>query len=566
MRKLASYPGYAALNVFPLALFLAFSLTAKAPAQTQSGAPDTVIKSNTRVVILDIVATDSKGIPVTDLQEKDFTVLEGGLPQRVGSFSFQRPGPALAESAMPALPPNVVTNAPRRKSTSLNVILLDRANGESRSQIYAQDRLVKYLESGAAVQPTAIYLLDKKLSLVHGFTTDTKALKDSLNSVRPTGTGRVAQLDVAASPFATKGDFHTNENSIETTLRALKLLARTLAGYPGRKNLIWVSEAFPVSLTIEGIPERNNANTQIIARSAGPFGGAASADTPVNSQAPLNGQGATSAPDTVVAGTGHSYAEEMAKITDALMDAHVALYPVDAAGMGQADRLAAQTNMKDMADRTGGRAFYNRNDIEVGVASSVDDGSTYYALSYYPDNKSWDGHFRKIEVKTTRPGISLHYRTGYYALNPEAIAKQASVELAEEFSHALEFDSPDFSSLRFQASVVPPSDKSQPVIVNFAIDPRSINFEHRENGTEHAAIGCTVAVYREKGEPVKGIKPEVTNMTADLTAEQYQKVIKQYFPCKRTIDLKPGKYVLRLGAVDRSSHVLGTISAPVTVN
>jgi hypothetical protein len=234
--------------------------------------------------------------------------------------------------------------------------------------------------------------------------------------------------------------------------------------------------------------------------------------------------------------------------------------------MGQADRLAAQTNMRDMADRTGGRAFYNRNDIETEVASSVDDGSTYYSLSYYPDNKSWDGHFRKIEVKTTRPGINLHYRTGYYALDPEAIARQASAELSEEFAHALEFDSPDFTSLRFQASVVPPSSKGQQVTVNFAIDPHSINFEHQGNGTEHAAVGCTVAVYREKGDPVKGIKPEITNMSADLTPEQYQKVMKLYFPCKRTLDLKPGKYMLRLGAVDRSSHVIGTLSAPVTVN
>ncbi|MBZ5525750.1 MAG: VWA domain-containing protein, partial [Acidobacteriia bacterium] len=412
------------------------------------------------------------------------------------------------------------------------------------------------------------------LTLVHDFTTDTKALRNALNSVRSSGAVRVAQANVAASPFATKGDFHTNENGVEATLRALKLLSRTLAGYPGRKNLIWVSEAFPVSLTIEGVPDRSDANTQIIAKANIGRGDGnpnrpldpTTVDSPVRTTSPLDDQAATGPPDVVVAGNGHSYAEEMAKITDSLMDAHVSLYPVDAAGMEQADRLAAQTNMKEMAARTGGRAFYNRNDIEVGVASSINDGSTFYAVSYYPDNKVWDGRFRRIEVKTTRPGINLHYRTGYYALDPEVTARQDSADLVEEFSRALEFDSPDFTSLHFQASVLPPVNKSQPVTVNFAIDPRSITFEHQENGTEHATVSCSVAVYREKGEPVKGVKPEVTTMTADLDPAQYQKVMKQYFPCKRAFDLKPGRYVLRLGAVDRSSRLIGTTSTPVTVN
>jgi len=61
----------------------------------------------------------------------------------------------------------VVSNVPRGNATGLNVILLDRINGESRNQVYAQDRLVKFLESGKPVQPTAVFVLDQKLAVVH---------------------------------------------------------------------------------------------------------------------------------------------------------------------------------------------------------------------------------------------------------------------------------------------------------------------------------------------------------------------------------------------------------------
>ncbi|HWZ42169.1 MAG TPA: VWA domain-containing protein [Candidatus Saccharimonadales bacterium] len=536
--------------------------------QTQ---PQTVVKSSTRLVAVDVVATDSKGAPVTDLKDTDFIVLEDGRQQRPGSFSFQRPGTASVQASA-QLPQNVVTNAPRGNSTSLNIILLDRINGESRNRVYAQDRLVKYLESGNAIQPTAVYVLEKKLLLVHDFTSDTRVLKDALNNVRPSGVSRVVGIDVAASPYATVGDFHTNEHSIQATLSALKLLAKTLAGYPGRKNLIWVSEAFPVSLTIEGVPQGSSSNATLAARAGAAIVSDSNSAAVVKEQNPPDlqeasqGQAQAGAGVNVPLGASGSYAEELARIADALMDAHVALYPIDAAGMGQANRIAAQSNMRDMADRTGGRAFYNRNDIEVGIGSSIDDGSTYYSLSYYPDNKVWDGRFRRIEIKTSRPGVTLRYRLGYYALDPEASAARDSAELTQEFAHAMTFDAPLFAGLRFQASVVPPADKTQKVTVNFAIDPHTITFEDKGDGLRRVSVSCSVSVYNDKGGPVKGFKEEVTTMAGTLKPDEYRKMMQGNFPCRRLLELKPGNYVLRLGAVDRNSRALGTASTNITIN
>lgn len=541
------------------AFLLAFAATVSpqttpsAPSSAGSQ-PETVLRANTRLVMVDVVATDSKGAPITDLKSEEFTVSEDGKRQKIGSFNFQSPEGAPAAD-QEKLTKNVVSNVPRGNATGLNVILLDRINGESRNQVYAQDRLVKFLESGKPVQPTAVFVLDKKLAMVHDFTTDTAVLKEALSKVRSNGVSRVSGVEVLASPFATRGDFHTNETTIESTLGALMFMARYLAGYPGRKNLIWISEAFPVSLTIDGAAGNSNANVVLTTRMS---------PTPANTDQ-TRGMGEQTAGGKAFKG-GRTFEEELARIADALMDAHVALYPVDASGMGQADRLWAQTNMQDMADRTGGKAFYNRNDIEVGIRLSVDDGSIYYGLSYYPENHQWDGRFRKIEIKTTRPGVTLRYRMGYYAIDPSSSAKIETAELSQEFARALAYDAPSFAALRFQATINPPADKSQKWTVNFAIDPRSVSFEPTQDGLEHAAVSCAVTVYTDNGSPAKGVNNDITTMTAALPPEQYQKIMAKNFPCKRSLDLKPGKYLLRLAAMDKNSRSIGATTTPLTVD
>src|SRR5258708_35089443 len=127
------------------ALFLALPpYTSGDQAQSQPDQSPNVIRSNTRLVILDVVATDNSGNPVTDLAEKDFTVLESGRPQRIGSFSFQNSGMAVEQPVQ--LPPHRITNAPRRGSPTPQVILLERHNGGSNRPIQSHDRLWKGLE------------------------------------------------------------------------------------------------------------------------------------------------------------------------------------------------------------------------------------------------------------------------------------------------------------------------------------------------------------------------------------------------------------------------------------
>ena len=503
-----------------------------------------VLRANTRLVVVDVVATESKGQPVKDLRAQDFTVLESGTQQKISDFTFHHPGESEV-LPQPKLAPNVVSNAPQFRSSSLNVILFDSVNGDLTAHAYAQDQLVKFLGSAELGQPLAVFALQSQIKLLHDFTTDSGALKESVQHYKPpVQSSQTESLESRASAFSNQGNYHTNERDIETTLNQLNALAKILKGYPGRKNLIWLSESFPLSLFPETTLRSSMSGQDL--RSAETSSGGPSTFENLQTSAPFK-----------------SYAALVRKVADALMDAQVAVYPVDAGALGRDSHLAAQHTMNDVAAWTGGEAFINRNDLAASMRTSIDDGSIYYTLEYYPSNKKWNGEFRSIQVKTDRPGVKLRYRLGYYAVDPEKLNKEESDKLAETVSRAMEFDTPSYTAVRFQAGVMPPSEKNKKVVVNFAIDPHSLSFEHRSDGLEHAKVGCVVWAYgKDKEKPT--MSKEVTQ-DAGLKPDVYKQLMSQYFPCKQEIDLKPGNYTLRLAVIDRTTNLIGTANAPVTI-
>src|SRR5262249_53341851 len=230
-----------------------------APQAASSASPSaTVLRATTRLVVVDVVATDSKGEPVLDLTADDFTVLEGGKPQKISGFSFKRGNKATA--APVGSSSGAFSNAPRFNNvTSMNVILLDGINGDFAGYAYGRDQLLKFLDTGTLTQPTALYALEQKLTLLHDFTTDTTELKALVQEFKPKGPVHVQDVYSAASPFsARKPSSSTTVNTMEATITGLNSLARALAGYPGRKNLIWVSAGFPITLFPEIIYDEAN--------------------------------------------------------------------------------------------------------------------------------------------------------------------------------------------------------------------------------------------------------------------------------------------------------------------
>lgn len=548
----------------------------------------TVLKATTRLVVVDVVATDKKGEAVTDLERPDFTVLEDGKEQQIRVFSFQQPKVAASAAdaapgaaagvaaSVPKLPDNVFTNAPRyNHDSALNVVLLDALNTTTPHQAYVRDEMIKYLGKMPQGRSVAVYTLGSKLTLLQDFTSDPETLRDVVKKLKanvsplldsPSGgpdqellpAGAADSGLVPPSMLQSMMQFEQERTAFQTdlrvtyTLNALNAIARSLSGYPGRKNLIWISEAFPLSI---------DPNME------------------------LTGD--------VFAGT-RNYGPQIAAAADNLIDAQIAIYPVDARGLVPSSLFDASNTgrdkfgrsmtgprmgtalsnesaqlqsvhgtMNDMAERTGGKAFYNRNDIDKAIGKSIDDGSTYYTLAYYPENKDWNGKFRKIQVKVSHSGVKLRHRLGYYAVDPKVFAEQNKNQQGALFGEALNPDSPVATGLRFDAQVLPPSDQTQnKVLVKFALDPHAISFDYQADGLQHAQVDCVVQAYSAKG---KLIKTEASTVNASLKPDTYNQVMRTGFPCKHLIDLPPGSYYLRLGVRDDRTGLMGTANGRVTV-
>jgi VWFA-related protein len=487
------------------------------PAQAQAGRSQQTFRTTTRLVVVDVVATDEKGSPVTNLKAEDFVVNENNEPQKVVDCSFHQPGNVA--SAAHQIAPNIFSNSPLYSgNSSLNVILLDAINTDFSNHAYAQDMLVKYLGTNPKLQPTAVYALENNLRLLHDFSTDPQSLRDAVTHYKGIGVSHLATVEAAASPFTQRGTFRNVPQGRSAAFRGMIFLAQTLAGYPGRKNLIWISEGFPLSLYPDSVMGDEVLQTE-------------------------------------------DYSPIVEKIADELMGAQVALYPISAAGVSKDDQFSAQTAMAGMAQRTGGKTFFNRNDIDTGVRTSLDDGSTYYTLEYYPANRTWNNKFRHIKVSVSRPGVKLQYRDGYYANNPLTVF--GTETMGNEFSQALDINAPALTAVSFQAAVLPASQQTQnKMAVVFHIDPRTLAFQRGSDGLQHAEVNCVVWAYPKKGNPIRA---EGGTITADMPQDDYEKMMKSFFPCKRALDLKPGQYTLRLGVLDRKANLIGTLSTPLNV-
>jgi VWFA-related protein len=569
---------------------------AASPASPQSEHVEgtaAVLKVKTRLVVVDVIALDHKGAPVADLKADDFILQEENKPQKIRAFNFQQGLQGQAAVMTPAtLSANRITNMPRFKTNSaLNVLLLDGINVSNTNQKYAREQMLKFLEKLPAGQPIAVYAMGTKLRMLQDFTVDPTLLRDAVKKAKFNASGARSEssnaLDLPpatldAMPlamlqqvlrFGQDQAINQMDERVRLTIEQLSALARNLSGYPGRKNLVWLSEAFPAYL-FPNDPDPTGRNSSSVAAA---------------SQLPIV----------------KNYQGEINHAADLLANAQVAVYPVDAGAVGNHDSYSSLSNtdsngnylgnsargairngiggsaqasevsnasetainshstMNSVAEQTGGKAFYNTNDLNRAIRDSMEDGSTYYTLGYYPENKDWDGRFRRISLKVNRPGIKLHYRQGFYAVEPKVYAKQDPKIQAIDMGSALDISNPISTALPFQAVVIPPSTQNgNKVQINFGIDAHAIGFELKEDGLQHAAIDCGVRAYSKTGE---SLKLQGNTFNAALTPEQYQKVMKAIFPCNQTLELPPGEYLLRLAVRDTNNGLIGTANGNATV-
>ena len=373
-----------------------------AVAQTPPS-PESSIGVSARVVRVDVVAEDEDGRPVRDLRREELILSDDGREEPITSFTA--PLEELETTPDPgSLPPNTFTNRLETlpvAPASVTAILFDGLNTPMAHQEFARQQVIGFLRQLPPGNRVSLYTLGLGPRVLVDFTTDTEPLVRALEQYRGE---RRAEAGEAPLPLSNAGlerfDSWLQELSLNLveryakdralrTVRSLVAIANHLARIPGRKNLIWVSGSFPVGwITRDSVPLPGSPSNQ-------------------------------------------NLRPEIERAARALASANLAVYPVDARGLRStgeyapgrerisrqaqfADRSGFET-METLAERTGGQAFVNSNDLGRAIRRAIEDSAAAYTLSYEPSHDAWNGEFRRIEVKTTRPGVRLRHRRGYFA-------------------------------------------------------------------------------------------------------------------------------------------------------
>lgn len=515
-------------------------LGAQSPATSQVQPPK--FRSDARLVRVTVVVHDKRNQPVEGLTPQDFRVFDNGKEQPIALFDVQ--ARAVTPSAAGAPAANVFNNAiAGRAAGGVTVILFDRLNTAWTDQAQARAHIFKYLSQVKPTDPIAFYVLDSSaVSVIHEFTRDTSSLLRALDRVQrltsleaavakepppvPSDSGDAAtdamfdaalnRMDQAVKSFYLK-------RRAEFTLDALEAIARHLSGVQGRKNLIWVSAAFPASFT-DG------------------FGGGVP--------------------------QGRSMYTEVNRAARAITDADVAVYPVDARGLvptitsmpgaqqtvftGLSTVMPNIDTMRLTADLTGGRAYYNTNDLGGAIGRAVDDTRLTYVLGYYLPGGSWDGRFHEIKVTVRRPGLEVRHRTGYLAVPtpPQDVATRQNA-LVRALSSPI-----DASGLQLTVTAEPAAGGL--LRLSTRIDTRALLF-HANAGSWVASVDVAIAQALPDGRLVRTFD---LNVPLRFTPETRARADREGLVLDRQIDVRADAHELRIAVRDPASGAVGTVTIP----
>jgi VWFA-related protein len=371
-------------------LFSVFSAYSQTPNPDSSGQQPT-FRANVRRVLVDVVVTDTKDEPVTGLPKEQFQIFEDGHPQTLTSFDEHAGLPDM--SALQAkLPPNTFSNLPLAKTgDAANILLLDALNTQMSDQSYVHAQMIKYVKGVRPGTRLAIFTLGARLRFVQGFTGDPTVLMAAVNGQKSAGNPQLSPLlqtstevdanarmvaqmqEMAASTgsvqiqasadalkqFQQETASSQTDARVQITLETMQQLARYLQGIPGRKNVIWFSGSFPLSIFGDfslGGAEVMRQYQADVARTANLLTAAQVAIYPIGAQGiAIDRQYDFSGP-------------QPPRIAGVKAEQQMTQYQVNDLQAGSTERNASFAAMDELAKDTGGEALYNTNGLNDALA------------------------------------------------------------------------------------------------------------------------------------------------------------------------------------------------------
>ena len=559
-------------SVLCLALHAIAQSSAPATQSTQAESnptePMVTLQTFSRMVNVELVVEDSKGNHIKGLKASDFHIFEQ-VPSQ-GKEKREQKIAALREIHVADLrneallklpqPTGVYSNSIKRPKDPVppTILLVDGLNTAPQNQAQVHVQMLRMLRQLPPNVPVSVFLLGGGLVKLQDFTTDPRllqiALRKAMNpagvgvaevdpqddpdapgntiggGLGPEGDAAVAGMAAAAKDFDTRIYVGTMDLKVQRTINAMLSLGHNLVGYPGRKNLLWLSTAFPIAI--------NSPESEYF----------------------------------------RNYWGQLRTMNAALSDAKISVYPVNVGGVqtlsffsaasrppdvspgGAADAVSRQQimlanqdgTMEAIADGTGGKICTGDNDLGECVRKAVDDSSDYYELSYYPNWPSWNGQYRKILIHAEQHGARLSYRRGYYATplggSGDPKAQQAALQADCE-------DYLDATSVVFSARSLP-ADQPGQLKFGISIDPSGLTLMPSADGNHLLNLAVGVCTFNEKGWALKLMTYPVERKLDD---KEYNSLLKDGSVQETIFVPAPKPASVRLLVRDSASGRLGSL-------
>ncbi len=519
------------------------------------GAP--AIRVTTRLVSLDVVVQDASGHSVRGLTAKDFVVKENGREQRIAAFTDETGSSGSAAGASGTKRYRFSNVPDEARGSAVTLILFDLLNTPTLEQPFARKELLRFFNNMPAGSRCGLFVLGSSVRVVQNVTANKAELIAAMDrlSVRPADLVRsesdrqmaadqavreqsaVGRSPAQGSNAPLREAVNTYEQRAGSTQEALAQLTQASAGYPGRKNLIWIAGSFPVgigpSLQTETTALPRTLELPGIKDNTVAMAGSEIAIYPVSTRGMTsNSSGADVSGEAEVDASGRS-----------------AVRTIEAQASRQYD---LQVSMEHLASLTGGRAFYNTNDLAGAIEHGVDEGGHYYRMDYSPENKKWDGAYRHVAVTVRGHGYHLAYRQGYFAMadaQPEAAG-------ASGLSTTLRQEALERSGILLQANVARPHGPAAEAIVDLLVDASSVTFTTGTDGLRHAKLLLLLSAATQSG-PAGPEKQAVLNL--GLEPADYQTILAKGIPVRQTLPSVPVDAALRMAVRDLQTGQTGTL-------
>jgi VWFA-related protein len=380
------------------------------PLPAQETAPEESFGEsiNVSVVNLEVFVTDKKGKPILGLKKEDFEVLEDGQPVAVTNFYAEN---RLSAESPVGAPAETQTAAERPEDQRLRlVVFVDDVNMEPQGRNRILPSLAGFLRGELAPGDEVMLIrYDQKLDIRRQFTTDLgqieadiAALKGLSSDTRKFEESREHAIEDIESAMVGNGmglvvqsrigAWADQESaSVRGALDGLDSVVSWLAGMPGRKAILYVSDGLALN-------PGDDLLTQVSLETEFKAGHRASG----------------------FAGGQYDLTNRFWDLTARASRNRVTLYPIEAYGsravsgtiFHQALVMSRQNGLRLLAKNTGGRPMLNASNPLAALQLMGEDLTAYYSLGYQPQRPG-DGKEHKVEVRVKARGAQVRHRQWY---------------------------------------------------------------------------------------------------------------------------------------------------------